>query len=363
MRRVFTPGYLLYVAVLLAGAGLSYRMLAPRFRPLTVEDMASPDYQDSPDHLLRKIDQDGLLHDLRPHTAATQNGISYATNGDGLREDHEYALEKAPGVRRVILLGDSFVFGFGLRLEHTMGHQLASLLDPAGWEILNLGVPAYNTIDEVQFFRRRGLKYQPDVVVLVYHPNDALLRAPSALGDSRTTDALLTAYYDGTASAESRARVEAFLRNQGEPLAPEWNQPGLEARDRQYFYNTMLPTLWQRMQTALDKLQGLAARHGFTVMVAILPEIDRPWENHPFVPLYQHVHDEMLRHGFEVIDLYPVLEHYPNADLMLWGTDGHTSAFANRIIAHVLAEHLQAERLQAQPPHAARSAQARSPAP
>jgi hypothetical protein len=341
MRRILTPGYLLYVAVLVAGAAGAYRLLAPRFRPLTIEDMASPDYQDSPDRLMRKIDRDGLLHDLRPHAKATHDGIDYATNNDGLREDHDYALAKAPGVTRVILLGDSFVFGWGLHLEHTMSHQLTSLLDGTKWEILNLGVPAYNTLDEVRFLEERGLKYQPDVVVLMYHPNDAGVPVATALGDPPTTERVLAAYYDGKATPEERAQVEAFLSSQGQPVAPPWNVPTLPARDRQYFFHTFLPAYWSKVQEALDHLAALAREHHFTVLVGIIPELDRPWENHPFPPLYERVHAEMARHGFGVIDLYPLLQHYPNTDLMLWGHDGHTSAFANRIIAHVLAERLQ----------------------
>ncbi|HWP64493.1 MAG TPA: GDSL-type esterase/lipase family protein [Candidatus Limnocylindria bacterium] len=342
MRRVFTPGYVVYLVVLLAGATRAYRALAPRFRPLTIEDMASPDYRDRPDRLMRKIDRDGLLHDLRPHAKATHDGISYATNNDGLRESYDYALEKPPGLRRVILLGDSFVFGWGLRLEHTMSHQLASLLDRSRWEVLNFGVPAYNAVNEVQFFEKRGLKYHPDVVVLMYHPNDAFVPASTALGNPQATVDMLAAYYDGTATGDARARVEAFLRSQGQPLAPDWNSPTLQARDRQYYFHAFLPVYWSQVQAAFARLASLAREHGFTVMGVILPELDRPWEDHPFAPLYEHVHTEMARHGFEVVDLYPLLTRYPNTDLMLWGHDGHTGAFANRIIAHVLAERLTA---------------------
>ena len=343
MRRVFTPGYLLYLALLLAGAAIAYRLLAPR-QPLTVADMARADYQDSPDTILRKIDRDGLLHDLRPHAKATHDGIDYAINATGLRDDHDYPTEKPPGTRRVILLGDSFVFGFGLRLEHTISHQVTSLLEPGKWDILNMGIPAYDTVDEMRLFGLRGLAYQPDVVVLMYHPNDALVTAVTELGDAVATEQALDAYYGGTAEPGERARVEAFLANQGQPLDPPWNTPSLNARDRSYLYHTFLPAYWSQVQAALDQLATMARDHGFTVKVGIIPELDRPWENHPFAPLYEHVHEEMARRGFEVIDLYPLLQHYPNADLMLWGYDGHTSAFANRIIAHALAERLQAER-------------------
>jgi lysophospholipase L1-like esterase len=342
MKRIFTPGYVVYVVLLLAGATAAYRILAPGLRPLTIEDMARPDYQDSPDRLMRKIDRDGLLHDLRPHAKATHDGISYATNNDGLREDHDYALEKAPGVRRVILLGDSFVFGWGLHLEHTMGRQTASLLDGTKWEVLNLGVPAYNTANEVSFLEERGLKYHPDVVVLMYHPNDAGIATNTVLGDAATTDRLLTDYYDGKGTPEQRAQVEDYLGSEGQPLAPSWNAPDLRSRDRQYLTHHFLPLYWSQVQQTLDRLATLAREHHFAVVVAILPELDRPWEKHPFAPLYAHVHDEMARRGFEVVDLYPLFQRYPNPDLMLWGHDGHTSAFANRLIAHALAERLQA---------------------
>jgi lysophospholipase L1-like esterase len=304
--------------------------------------MARPDYQDSPDRLMRKIDRDGLLHDLRPHAQATHDGISYATNDDGLREAYDYALEKPPGVRRVILLGDSFVFGWGLPLEHTMGHQLASLLDGTRWEVLNMGVPGYNTTHEVSFLEDRGLKYQPDVVVLMYHPNDAGIGTDTPLGDAAATEQLIVDYYDGKSTPEDRARVGAYLRSQGQPLEPAWNTSELLRRDREYFAHHFLPVYWSQVQAQLDRLAGLARERRFTVIVAILPELDRPWEKHLVAPIYARVHAEMARHGFEVIDLYPLLQRYPNSDLMLWGYDGHTSAFANRIIAHVLEARLAA---------------------
>jgi hypothetical protein len=340
MRHTLTPGYVLYLALLVAGAGVAYRVLAPRVRPLTVEDMARADYRDSPERMMRKIDRDGLLHDLRPHAQATHDGISYATNDDGLRDDVDYTLAKPPGVRRVILLGDSFVFGWGLHLEHTLAKQLASLLDGGEWEVLSFGVPAYNTAHEVRFLEERGLKYQPDVVILMYHPNDAAIGVATTLGNEEATTKLLVDYFHGQGSADERRRVEAYLQNEGLPTAPEWNVAGVDWRDRTYLVSHFLPLYWTKVQQAMDHLAALARDHGFAVHVAIIPELDRPWDTHPFGPLYARVGDEVQRRDFGLIDLYAVLRRYPNKDLMLWGHDGHTSAYANRIVAHVLAEAL-----------------------
>src|SRR5690242_16062165 len=56
--RVFTKGYVLYVVVLIAIAIAGARWAAIRVRPPTLEDMARPDYVDSPDRVLRKVDHD-----------------------------------------------------------------------------------------------------------------------------------------------------------------------------------------------------------------------------------------------------------------------------------------------------------------
>jgi hypothetical protein len=339
--RYNAAGYVFFVAVLVGAAGAAYQVLAPRFRPLTIADLARPDVQDSPERIIRKIDRDGLLHDLRPHATATHDGISYATNGDGLRDDHEYQLVKKPGVRRVIMLGDSFVFGWGLPLAQTMTKQLASLMDSTKWEFLNLGVPAYNTANEVQFLEERGLKYHPDFVILMYHPNDASGTAASPFGDAAATYSVLTNFYGGEGTPEERQRVAEYLQREGQPLAPAWNVPVATSRDRLYLVTHFLPFYRAQLRATLDRLEQLARDHGFQVTVAVLPELDRPWENHPFGHLYQSVCDEMKPHSFGVINLYDLLRHHPNPDLMLWGYDGHTSAFANRIIAYALADHLE----------------------
>jgi lysophospholipase L1-like esterase len=173
MRKVFTLGYTVYLASVALGLSGMGWWVYQRTRPLTIEDMARPDYQDSPDRILRKIDRDGVLHDLRPSTKTLHEGVPYATNSDGMRDDHDYSIAKIPGRRRLMFLGDSFTFGWGLRLEYSFVKQVEALLGSAQWEVLNLGVPAYNTLDEVALFEMKGLKYSPDIVILMYHLNDA----------------------------------------------------------------------------------------------------------------------------------------------------------------------------------------------
>lgn len=97
---------------------------------------------------------------------------SYArTNSHGQR-DKERTLEKPPGVRRILLLGDSVVEGYGLRERDTISRQLEDLYEDGRTEVLNFGVSAYCTRAEVELLEVKGLRFDPDVVILVFVEND-----------------------------------------------------------------------------------------------------------------------------------------------------------------------------------------------
>ncbi len=95
-------------------------------------------------------------------------------NSRGLR-DREIPYERTPGVRRVLLLGDSMTAGMQVPLERTFAKVAEAQLGQRGqaWEVINAGVNAFGTDNELLFYRLEARKYQPDVVVLVvYLAND-----------------------------------------------------------------------------------------------------------------------------------------------------------------------------------------------
>jgi hypothetical protein len=91
-----------------------------------------------------------------------------STNSHGQR-DVERSLEKPPGVRRILLLGDSVVEGIGIRdLDDTISRQLEGLYPDGRTEVLNFGVSSYCTKAEVALLEEKGLEFRPDVVVLIF---------------------------------------------------------------------------------------------------------------------------------------------------------------------------------------------------
>lgn len=96
-------------------------------------------------------------------------------NSKGLR-DYEYAYEKAPDVARILILGDSYGEGMEVELEQVHAKVLERMLNqnfaPRKYEVINAGVSAYDTFMELMLLKAEGVKYQPDLIVVLYTGDD-----------------------------------------------------------------------------------------------------------------------------------------------------------------------------------------------
>ncbi len=97
-----------------------------------------------------------------------------ARNRDGFR-DRERGEARAPGTRRVVVIGDSFAFGQGVdRPEDRVSDRLEVALSrsPLGTtEVLNMARCYTHTLQHMDFLER-ALEYRPDANVLLYVFND-----------------------------------------------------------------------------------------------------------------------------------------------------------------------------------------------
>ncbi len=102
-----------------------------------------------------------------------QSKITYRINSHGFR-DYEFPVEKNKGLYRIIILGDSYTFGWGLNIEDTYPKVLESLFRNDGYAVyvINAGVYGYNTQQESLFFKKELLKYNPNLVIIGFVSND-----------------------------------------------------------------------------------------------------------------------------------------------------------------------------------------------
>lgn len=104
-------------------------------------------------------------------TPPNMRADSLRTNAVGMRATREFPLERAPGRRRLLFVGDSYTFGAGVRDEETFARVLEDAHLP-GWDVLNLAVSGYGTDQQVLSFEYEGRHYRPDVVALGFFVRD-----------------------------------------------------------------------------------------------------------------------------------------------------------------------------------------------
>ena len=95
------------------------------------------------------------------------------SNDDGFR-DRPFAPHQ-PGTVRVVTLGDSSTYGWGVDQEHTFQRLLEERLnegDGPRFEVLNLGIPGHNSRHGLGMLRHYALALQPDVLIFSYGAND-----------------------------------------------------------------------------------------------------------------------------------------------------------------------------------------------
>lgn len=103
--------------------------------------------------------------------------VTISTNSAGMRGVREYALKKPGKVERILMLGDSFVFGVGVEDDEVVSSVLESILNEGSgsgveYEVINLAVAGFGQAEELVTYTELGRNYDPDAVVMFYFNND-----------------------------------------------------------------------------------------------------------------------------------------------------------------------------------------------
>jgi hypothetical protein len=99
------------------------------------------------------------------------NVSSIRTNSFGLRSP-AVPLAKESGEYRILALGDSYTFGYGVGDEDAFPAVLGKMLAAAGTPslgrttVINAGVSSYGTAQELLYYKNHGRAFQPDLVLL-----------------------------------------------------------------------------------------------------------------------------------------------------------------------------------------------------
>jgi lysophospholipase L1-like esterase len=274
----------------------------------------------------RQSSNPAIGHEHAPNRHAHLMGVDVRTNSHGLRSP-ERPIERQPGVRRVLVLGDSLTFGWGVEEDATYPRVVERLLNESGRpaEVINAGVGNYNTSQQVTWFTERGLVYQPDEVVLGFYINDAE-PTPRRRGSWLANRSYLYVLLSSTADASERI-------------------VGLKKGYAEYYgdlYGESNPG-WRDCQAALEKLISVCRTRGIRLKVVLLPELHDVEATYPFRFVHERVAAVAKRHGGDVLDLDGAFRGHDPKTLWVSPGDAHPNARAHQIIAERLFSAMVAE--------------------
>ncbi|MHC4116631.1 MAG: tetratricopeptide repeat protein [Planctomycetota bacterium] len=254
LRRLAGPAVALCATVLALLAGeVIVRVLgkAPDIKPIQL---------DSYDCIYKRSTNPILGFELKANCRSDNPDFIQTyerTNSHGQR-DSDRTVDKPDGVRRVLLLGDSVVEGYGLAEYETISRRLEDLYANGSTEVLNFGVSAYCTLAEVELLAVKGLRFDPDTVVLVFVENDFdnFNREAFPLAGTIDRPAIVKALFKRS-HLFRLASVQLNLFHFAAETDPvRWNKDAIGDNN---------------VAEGLRRLRQLADRHGFQPLVAIWP--------------------------------------------------------------------------------------------
>ncbi len=325
--------------VLEAGFRVASRVHEERaFADAAAHAVPAPGSSVSLGQILRPSRHRDIVYELDPLLRVEFLDKPLSTGPSGFR-GREIPAAKPAGVRRIVGIGDSIMFGWGVGdgqdYLSLLEARLASEPGPRT-EVVNTAVPGYNTVMEVATLAEKGLAYSPDLVVVGLCGNDAglpyfLRSEPDALDPGRSF-------------------LLDFVRRRLSPDDDDVDAPDLVLRPQGAGRRAVargdtgrVPDAYRSMvglpafEQALRRLAALAVERHFEVLVLYYPSA--PGEMSEIVE----------RLGLPSLNTGPAVRRFLNANggrpalarLRVSERDPHPSAEGHALIAEALYERLK----------------------
>ncbi len=234
---------------------------------------------------LRYRPDPALIFAWQPNQRGFSADKEIAINERGLRGP-VVPYERTPGKKRVLFLGDSITFGYGVNDDEVVTERVGALLGAAGipTETINTAIASYNTEQEVTFYEREGRRYDPDVVVVGVCWNDINDKSNvqvDANGNLVDADAATSPATAAAGATEYELRNILKRSRLLYGTLERWRayQATQAPDDHATFRNDVLaghetPRIesgWSQMEGAFRRLRTLVEGHGARLLVVAFP--------------------------------------------------------------------------------------------
>ena len=242
-------------------------------------------------------------------------------NADGFRGPKR-TLSKPADTVRIAVLGDSITYGLGVDYDQTYSAELERMLLEQGEsvEVLNFGVPGFNSYQELAILGDRVWQFDPDLVIMTFSTDD-VETTPLVIqvGDQPI---LFRNQYESNFWFDSR---------------PHWWLVGHSELYRRIYRGIVLLTTGMpeenfynvhvNPETSFSNIESVARECNkrdvafLTVISPLLPPIDPDDGINEYTPALDRVRTMLAKAKIPVVDLKMVYERYPNGELRVIPAD------------------------------------------
>lgn len=302
--------------------------------------------------IIRLNPDNKIVYELRPGTEGQFTGHHISINSLGMR-DKERTLTKPPGTFRILALGDSHTFGWGIKQEDAFPAVLEKLLVERApsrkFEVMNLGVPGYNTVQEVQVFSTKAQELSPDLVIINFVLNDMDL--PNFLATPPDPFSMNTSYLIDFISHRSELLKGKFVLPVGlTPVAPEEETKQFRMPEERIPVRFRALYGWDNMKEAYRRLAQICQKiHIPCILLLNMDDYHFRLRGDTPTVIPHYVRDLIpfwQEEGYLVVDpqdrITTYLEQQGLDTTAIWVSekDSHSNAIRHRFIAEELLEQL-----------------------
>jgi hypothetical protein len=283
-------------------------------------------------------------------------------SAQGLRDD-EVAIPKPPGVWRILILGDSIVYGMRVPRQMAFPDRLERQLDELSGpvEVVNSGVSGYTPYNQLQYYLAHGHAFEPDLVVVSFCMNDV---ANPRLHWGYTGDvirhipdaAIPNKEYDLAVQRDRRSllkraalyesldwRMRMLLARDGDSVPTH-----ITGEDRNLSIHVLLDHStpeWQWLTSTYAQLHDAVAADGAGLVAVLFPISYQLDPEYPYVP-QQNLAQFFDNRSIEHIDLLPAFREFRHEGLFLESSEGavdswHLSPRGHELTAELMTVALQ----------------------
>ena len=262
-------------------------------------------------------------HEHRAFAHAHLMGVDVATNSFGHR-DYEYPVARQPGVPRIVMLGDSFIEGWGVPFDETITKRLERMFQDSGRrvEVMNTGVGNYGSVQEVEAFLTRDARFNPDIVVLNF--------------DFRSAIPIPKYEYDNWLGRHSEALV--FLMGGLDSL---FRLVGANKRWDQSYLALFDKPGWPAAKAAIHRLADYCRQHRIKLVIVNWPEL-HDVQHYRLGHITQLIREVAEAERVPFVDLLEAVKDQESSKLWVTAPDPHPNGYANGLYAQYLFPTLKA---------------------